>query len=667
MTAKKILVTTALPYANGAIHLGHVLEAIQADIFSRYQRLIGNECFLFSADDTHGTPIMLAAQKRGMKPEDMVIEIQKEHVKDLKAFHIDYANYYTTNSQENKFFSEEIYNRLKAKGHIADREIEQSYCEHDKMFLPDRFIKGTCPKCNSKDQYGDGCEVCGSNYSPKDLLDSKCAICGNKPVLRNSRHLFFKLQDFESELKDWIHNESHVNIGVKNKLMEWFDQGLKEWDISRDAPYFGFEIPGEKDKFFYVWLDAPIGYIASSKNYFQNDSRFDEIWTGKNSERHHFVGKDILYFHALFWPAMLLGSDFNTPTRVNVHGFITLNGEKMSKARGTFINASSFSKHLDVEHFRFFISSKLNDTMEDMDLNFKEYENKINSELVGNLVNIFSRVGTSIADKLERRLGVLDEQGKALVAICLGSKSEIQKNYESLNYSKVLKEILRLGDEVNKYINDNAPWSLIKTDKEKARAVVTASLNSGRILAIYLSPILPVLSEKIFEFLNIKKPNFLNLEEILENITINPYKPLSQRVEEKAILTMIEENKEIPKEENKKVEKVESSGLISINDLAKVELRVGQIQEANSVEGADKLLQVKVDLGSLGVKNVFAGIKSAYKPEELVGLKVVVVANLEPRKMKFGISEAMLLASGKDESLSLFVPHRNANPGDLLK
>ena len=677
MKKRKLLVTTALPYANGSIHLGHMLEGVLADIWIRYQKLAGNECYFFCADDTHGTPVMLAAKKENIPPEELVTKIHAEHYKDLTAFYIEYDNYYTTNSPENRYYSEEIYNSLKKKSHIAEREIEQSYCEHDKMFLPDRFIKGTCPKCGAKDQYGDGCEVCGSNYSPKDLVDSQCAICGNKPGLKKSKHLFFKLQDFQKELAAWIDDPKHVHEGVRNKLNEWFSQGLQEWDISRDGPYFGFEIPGEVNKYFYVWLDAPIGYIASSKNFFKDNPTFDEFWKSGDGEIIHFVGKDILYFHALFWPAMLLGGDYKTPNRVNVHGFITVNGEKMSKSRGTFIKASTFLKYLEPEHFRFFIAGKLNDTLDDLDLNFSDFSSKVNSDLIGNFINILSRTGTSILDKLDRRLGTLNVEGKSIVTELLASKTEILKNYEDKNYSKVMKEIARLGDVVNKYVNDKAPWNLLKTDKEEARQVVTTAINSARILAVYLQPVIPKISERIFKILNLNsKIPFAELENLLENNNILPYEILSQRVDEKAITTMLEENKESQNEvkANPATIKISESksnpietGLISINDLTKVELRVGLIVEANHVEGADKLLNVKVDLGEKGIKNVFAGIKSAYKPEELIGMKVVVVANLEPRKMKFGMSEAMLLATGKDATLSLFVPHRNANPGDILK
>ena len=663
---KKILVTTALPYANGSIHLGHLLEGIQADIWVRFQKLQGVECYFFCADDTHGTPVMLAAKKEGIEPKELVKRIHKEHYADLTAFSIEYDNYYSTDSEENQFFSEDIYLKLKKNSFITEREIEQAYCEHDKMFLPDRFIKGTCPKCKAKEQYGDGCEVCGASYSPKDLIDSSCSICSSKPISKKSKHIFFKLQDLSKEVWEWIENPLHVADGVRNKLKEWFKEGLQEWDISRDAPYFGFKIPGEDDKFFYVWLDAPVGYMASSKNFFGEDKKFNSFWEEEGAEIIHFVGKDILYFHTLFWPAMLLGSGYKTPSRVNVHGFINVNGEKMSKSKGTFIKASSFAKYLNPEHLRYFLATKSNDSLEDMDLQFSEFSSKVNSGLVGNLINILSRTSTSILDKLDRKIGFINNEGKNLLGELIFKKSEIEKFYSERNFSKVLKIIESLGDLVNKFVNDKAPWILVKTNLEDTREIVTIAINSMRILAIYLQPILPNISKNIFLQLGLKeKILFSEIENFIENVNIEPYKILSEKVDEKAVLKMIEENKESQIESV--APKSNAEGLISIEDLTKVELRVGKILEASNVQGADKLLQIKLDLGEKGIKNVFAGIKAAYKAEDLIGLKVVAVANLEPRKMKFGISEAMLLASGKDETLSLFIPQKDANPGDLLK
>ncbi|PJZ71417.1 methionine--tRNA ligase [Leptospira perolatii] len=678
---RRILVTSALPYANGPIHLGHVLEAIQTDVYVRFQKASGNECYFFCADDTHGTPIMLAARKEGIPPEELIARVRKEHYRDLSGFLVEYDNYYTTNSDENRILSEEIYLSLKEKGHITDREIEQAYCNNDKMFLPDRFIKGTCPNCGSTDQYGDSCEVCGATYSPKDLKDSKCALCGTPPVTKNSKHIFFKLGDFSKLLSDWVSEEGHVAEGVSKKLKEWFSAGLQDWDISRDGPYFGFEIPGEENKYFYVWLDAPIGYMASSLHYFKGDRKeFDSFWKNSNSEIVHFIGKDILYFHTLFWPATLEGGGYRPPSLVHVHGFITVNGEKMSKSRGTFIRAEDYLKYLDPEHLRFYLAGKLGPGMDDLDLSFDDYTAKVNSDLVGNFVNLVSRVSTSILDKLDRKLGKLNPDGKDLLNILKNSESSIRESYESRNYAKVMRECARLGDIANKYVNDLAPWIQIKESPEKARDTVTVALNAARILSIYLYPILPKISKQVYRILGIDHdPNFADINKDIENTKVLPYEMITKRVEEKAIQTMLQENQasQAPlKEETKaksnsegqtKTEGVASISEISIEELAKVDLRVGKILEAGPVEGAEKLVQVKLDLGDLGQKNVFAGIKVAYQPEALVGLKVVAVANLKPRKMKFGISEAMLLAAGEGESLTLFVPQKDAMPGDRLK
>lgn len=670
---RKILVTSALPYANGPIHLGHVLEAIQTDIYVRYQKSLGNECYFFCADDTHGTPIMLAARKEGISPEELIDRVRTEHYRDLSGFLVEYDNYYTTNSEENRILSEEIYLSLKEKGHIAEREIEQAYCDTDKMFLPDRFIKGTCPNCGTQDQYGDSCENCGATYSPKDLKDSHCSLCGTPPVSRNSKHIFFKLGDFEKYLSNWVEKDSHVAEGVRKKLKEWFEAGLQEWDISRDGPYFGFKIPGETEKYFYVWLDAPIGYMASSLNYFKGDrKKFDSFWKDEKTEISHFIGKDILYFHTLFWPATLEGGGYRSPTQVHVHGFITVNGEKMSKSRGTFIKAEGYLKHLDPEHLRFYLAGKLGPGMDDLDLSFDDYTAKVNSDFVGNFVNLISRVATSILDKLDRTLGSLDAEGKKILDELKSSESKIREWYETRNYTRVMKECSRLGDIANKYVNDLAPWIQIKSDAEAARKTVTVALNAARILSIYLYPVLPKSGEKVYKILGInKKPEFADLASDLEKTKVSAYEMITKRVEEKSIQTMLEENTLETKSAQTATPaiapKTEGVLEISIEDLSKVDLRVGKIIEAGPVEGADKLVQVKLDLGPLGIKNVFAGIKASYQPQDLLGLTIVAVANLKPRKMKFGVSEAMLLASGEGESLSLFVPHRGANPGDKLK
>lgn len=685
---ERILVTTALPYANGSIHLGHVLEAIQADIFVRFQRAIGNECYFFCADDTHGTPIMLAASKAGVGPQEFIQKVHSEHYKDLTSFGISYNNYYTTDSPENQSLANEIYLKLKMKGDILPKNIKQAYCEHDKMFLPDRFIKGTCPKCGAKDQYGDSCEVCGATYTPTDLKEPKCAICGNIPIEKESKHLFFQLANYESKLKEWVSKEGRLIEGAKKKLDEWFATGLKDWDISRDGPYFGFPIPEEENKYFYVWLDAPIGYMASSLNYFEkkinHPDLFPFFWKEGKGRIIHFIGKDILYFHALFWPAMLMGSGFTTPDTIHVHGFMTVNGEKMSKSRGTFVNASTFVRYNDPEHFRYYMAARLGSGMEDVDISFNDFVTRVNSDLIGNLVNILSRVSGSLLNKLDRKLSNLDEEGHKLIQTLLERKDEIQKQFQDRNYQKVVREITQLGDIVNKYINDKAPWQLIQSNPDKTRTVITNACNAGFILFTYLYPITPIISKKVYELLKVNdEPSFLLLNKRIENVQLPPYQTLSNRASEKGIEAMIEDTKkEVSPTVNTKIPShstnptVPTSSLnsantndktITIEELQKVELRVGAILQAESVEGADKLLRLTVDLGPLGLKNVFAGIKSSYKPEDLVGLKVVVVANLKPRKMKFGISEAMLLATGEEGKLTLFCPHRDANPGDLLR
>lgn len=535
---RKILVTSALPYANGPIHLGHVLEGIQTDIWVRFQKAIGNECYFFCADDTHGTPIMLAARKEKITPQQLIERVGQEHYTDLTSFGINYDNYDSTHSKANQEISKDIYLKLKEKGHISKRSIEQAYCEKDRMFLPDRFIKGSCPNCNSKNQYGDNCEVCGATYNPKDLIDSHCALCGTPPVVKNSDHIFFKLGNFHKrteqsnfDLQSWIETSETVSEseGVKKKLKEWFDAGLQDWDISRDGPYFGFEIPGEKDKYFYVWLDAPVGYMASSKNFFERNfpnepNKFDSFWKDKNSEIVHFIGKDILYFHTLFWPAMLEGSGYRPPSKIHVHGFIGVNGEKMSKSRGTFIKAKTFVKFLDAEHLRFYLASKLGPGMDDIDLSFDDFVNKVNADLVGNLINSVSRVSTTILDSLDRTLGTVSEEGLTLLEEILTQpvkagagdnsiQNIIKTAYEQRNYAKVMREITRLGDRVNRYVNDNAPWKLIKENPEKAREVVTAVLNASRFLAIYLYPVVPKISEQIYKLLNLKgSPEFKDLD-----------------------------------------------------------------------------------------------------------------------------------------------------------
>ncbi|MCK9573061.1 MAG: methionine--tRNA ligase, partial [Candidatus Omnitrophica bacterium] len=479
---RRILVTSALPYANGSIHLGHLVEYIQTDIWVRFQRLIGNECYYMCADDTHGTPIMISARKQNISPEELISKMYAEHLRDFNAFRISFDNYYSTNSKENREFCEYIYSEAKHKGAIYEKEIEQYYCEHDGMFLPDRMIKGICPICKAEDQYGDNCEACSATYDPTELISPFCSICGAKPVIKKSIHYYFKLSNFTNELKEWV-SQDHLRPEIKNKLQEWFTQGIRDWDISRDEPYFGFKIPGTENKYFYVWLDAPVGYIATTKNWCESKNvNFDEIWRGKSFEIHHFIGKDILYFHTLFWPAMLMISGFSTPTKVNIHGFLTINGEKMSKSRGTFINAADYLKHVDPELLRYYYAAKLGPAVDDLDLNLSDFVFRINSDVLGKVVNIGSRLGKIVNKKLNNTLGEIDEQGVNILDEIRKALPRIAQFYETLDYNKAMREIMPLADIVNKYINDTAPWELIKTDEKKAQSVCTTGLNGLYLL-----------------------------------------------------------------------------------------------------------------------------------------------------------------------------------------
>ncbi|MCE9596810.1 MAG: methionine--tRNA ligase [Spirochaetia bacterium] len=702
---RRLLVTAALPYANGPIHLGHLVEAIQTDIWVRFQKYSGNEAYFFCADDTHGTPIMIAAKKSGKTPEEFVSEIQRDHLRDFQGFQIQYDNYYSTNSPENKALSEQIYAAAKKKGNIDRKTIRQLYSEEDGMFLPDRFVKGTCPKCKSPDQYGDSCEVCGSTYSPNELIDPRSAISGAVPVLKDSEHLFFKLGDYQTFLEKWL--TTGVSTGIKRKLDEWLKDGLRDWDISRDGPYFGFAIPGEKDKYFYVWLDAPVGYMASSKNFFDRTRKesWDSFWTKPGSEIHHFIGKDIVYFHTLFWPALLEAAGFQKPNQIHVHGFLTINGEKMSKSRGTLVRGSTYLKFLEPEALRYFYASKLGSGLDDMDLSREDFISRWNADVVGNITNIFSRLCGGIAPKLESRLGSLSTEGKALKKVALQTAAKATKFFEALEYAKAMREIAGLADSINRLIAEKEPWKLIKTDVEQARTVLTDALCSARILASLLKPVLPSFVQGVENLLNLKDElSLANLDfEFPVGHTIHPYRNLAGRIDEKEFDAMLEEEKKlsatqaVPAQPRKSSDKTQSAdseksaskakaagattapgpdaknkdtkpdGLISIDDLTRVQLRAGKILKAELVEGADKLLRIELDLGENEPRQVFAGIRAAYAPEDLTGLTVAAVANLLPRKMKFGISSAMLLASGEGAGLSLYVAHRSAKPGDLLK
>ena len=665
---RKIVVTSALPYANGPIHLGHLVEYLQTDIWVRFQKLCGNECFYFWADDTHGTPIMISARAAGISPEQLIEEMHKEHKKDFDDFYIEYDNFYSTHSPENKHFSELIFNRLKEAGSIVTRDVEQTYCENCKMSLPDRFVRGACPKCKAEDQYGDSCEVCSSTYQPADLINPYCSICRTRPVLRTSKHYFFKLGNYEQQLRELIAG-GHTQKSVANKLDEWFNAGLKDWDISRDGPYFGFKIPGEENKFFYVWLDAPIGYIASAKNYCdRNNLDIDTVWNSNEYELYHFIGKDIMYFHALFWPAMLIGSGFKTANKLFIHGFLTVNGEKMSKSRGTFIKASTYAKHLNPEYLRYYYASKLTDSIEDIDLKMDDFINKINSDLVGKFANLASRSGPMLTKKLDSKLGRLDKQGKELIDKLIAAKDGIIEDYENLRYAAVVRSITSLADEANRYVEKNQPWTTVKTDLEQTRTTLTAVINAVRILAIYLKPIVPKYAEKVQRFLNVDALHLANIDMVLEDHRINNFERLFERIDEEQVNAMVEESKEAQAPQPAATEPVEPfKPECTIDDFAKIDLRIAKVIKAEKIEGADRLLRFVLDVGG-PQKTVMAAIATAYKPEDLKGKTVVFFANLKPRQMKFGLSEGMILAAGTGgKDIFMLTADTGAKPGQQVR
>ena len=662
--SRKIVVTSALPYANGPIHIGHLVEYLQTDIWVRFHKMCGNQCLYFCADDTHGTPVMISARAAGISPEELIAQMHKEHKVDFDGFYIEFDNYYSTHSPENKYFSELIFNRLNEAGSIVKRDVEQTYCENCRMSLPDRFVRGTCPRCKAENQYGDSCEVCSATYRPTELINPYCATCRATPVLKTSEHYFFKVADFEERLKDLIAG-GHTQKSVANKLDEWFKIGLKDWDISRDGPYFGFKIPGEENKFFYVWLDAPIGYMASAKNYCdKNNLDFDKVWNSDEYELYHFIGKDIMYFHALFWPAMLIGAGFKTADKLFVHGFLTVNGEKMSKSRGTFIDAGTYRRYLDPEYLRYYYASKLTGGIEDIDLRTEDFVNKTNSDLVGKLANLASRSGPMLTRKLDSRLGQLDKKGGQLIDKLTAAKDRIIRDYEGLNYASVVRTIIALADEANRYVEQNQPWVTVKTDLERTRTTLTAVINAVRILTIYLKPILPKYAEKVEKFLNVDKLSFADVETVLANHRINDFERLVERIDTKQVNAMIEESKEAQGSEPAAAAPVEPlKPECTIEDFAKIDLRIAKVVKAEAVEGADKLLRLDLDVGGLQ-KSVLAAIAKAYKPDELTGKIVVYFANLKPRQMTFGLSEGMILAVGTGgKDIFMLSADAGARPG----
>ncbi|HHK5995221.1 TPA: methionine--tRNA ligase [Neisseria subflava] len=682
---RKILVTSALPYANGSIHLGHMVEHIQTDVWVRFQKLRGHECYYCCADDTHGTPVMLAAQKQGIAPEDMIAKVREEHLADFTGFNIGYDNYYSTHSPENKQFSQDIYRALKANGKIESRVIEQLFDPEKQMFLPDRFVKGECPKCHAQDQYGDNCEVCGTTYSPTELINPYSAVSGAKPELRESEHFFFKLGECADFLKAWtsgnnLHDgKPHLQPEALNKMKEWLGEGeettLSDWDISRDAPYFGFEIPDAPGKYFYVWLDAPVGYMASFKNLCDRIGiDFDEYFkAGSQTEMYHFIGKDILYFHALFWPAMLHFSGHRAPTGVYAHGFLTVDGQKMSKSRGTFITAKSYLEQgLNPEWMRYYIAAKLNSKIEDIDLNLQDFISRVNSDLVGKYVNIAARASGFIAKRFEGRLK--DVADSELLAKLAAQSEAIAECYESREYAKALRDIMALADIVNEYVDANKPWELAKQESQDARLheVCSELINAFTMLTAYLAPVLPKVAENAAKFLNLEAITWANTRKTLGEHAINKYEHLMQRVEQKQVDDLIEANKQsiaaaaTPAAEESKYEKVAEQA--SFDDFMKIDMRVAKVLNCEAVEGSTKLLKFDLDFG-FEKRIIFSGIAASYpNPAELNGRMVIAVANFAPRKMaKFGVSEGMILSAATAEGkLKLLDVDAGAQPGDKV-
>lgn len=677
MNQRKILVTSALPYANGDIHLGHLMEAIQTDIWVRLQKLRGHDCVWVCADDAHGTAIMLSAEAQGITPEQLIDQVNQQHQKDFADFLIGYDNFYTTHSEENRHFSESMYKAMDANGHIKRRAIKQLYDPEKKLFLADRYIVGTCPKCKTEDQYGDNCEACGSTYSPSELINPRSAISGAVPVEKESEHFFFDLPAFKDMLQQWTRSGA-LQEQVANKLSEWLDEELQQWDISRDAPYFGFEIPEAPGKYFYVWVDAPIGYMASFKNYCDREGLdFDSYWQpDSEAELYHFIGKDIINFHTLFWPAVLTSSGYRTPTAVFAHGFLTVDGTKMSKSRGTFVNARTYLDHLNPEYLRYYLAAKLSAGIDDLDLNLEDFALRVNSDLVGKVVNIASRCAGFINKGFDGLLAEKPDNLELLQGI-QSIKAEVTAHFESREYGKAIRLIMAQADKANQYINDKEPWVIAKTDKQSAelQAICSTGINAFRLLLCYLKPVLPAMTERAEAFLNIEPLQWDDVDHLLTDHRLNKFQPLITRVETDKIQAMIDATQQAYSAQQEKAQSKAAAAAtgfepeITFDDFAKIDLRVARIISAEHVEGADKLLALKLDLGPDQhgepiTRQVFSGIKSAYQPADLVGKLTVVVANLQPRKMKFGLSEGMILAAGPGgKDIWLIAPDSGAEPG----
>lgn len=674
-TPRKILLTSALPYANGPIHLGHMLEHIQTDIWARFQRARGHTCWAVCADDTHGTPVMLRAEREGITPEQLIARMRQEHWQDFQDFQISYDNYYSTHSPENRHFSELIYQRCREQGHIKVRTIRQMFDPEKQLFLADRFIKGSCPKCQAPDQYGDNCEVCGATYEPTELGHPVSIFSGATPIEKESEHYFFALSEFSDWLKNWTRSGT-LQPAVANKLSEWLDAGLQDWDISRDAPYFGFEIPDAPGKYFYVWLDAPIGYMASFKNLCdqRDDLNFDDFWQANSTaELYHFIGKDIINFHALFWPAMLHDAGFRTPNGVFAHGYVTVNGEKMSKSRGTFIQARTYLEHLDPDYLRYYFAAKLGATVEDIDLNLTDFINRVNSDLVGKVINIASRT----AGFITKQTGVLSAQlpHPELYQEFLQASESIAEHYESREYSKAMRLIMSYADRANEYVQQHAPWVLNKdpAQQQQVQAICTQSLNLFRVLMTWLQPVLPLTAAKTQAFLQVSDLAWNSIEQPLLKHAINAFQPMLKRIEPAQIEQLIAASREHNQAEASTQQTTTTPAsepalpTIDFNAFAQVDLRVALVVKAEPVAGADKLLALTLDVGAAQTKTVFSGIKAYYDPDQLVGRHVVYVYNLAPRKMKFGVSEGMVLAAEAPEGVSLLQPDPSLPPGAKIR
>ena len=663
---RKIVVTSALPYANGDIHLGHLVEYIQTDFWVRFQKLRGHDCVYVCADDTHGTPIMIRARKEGISPEELIARTHAIHLKDFSDFQVSFDNYYSTNAPENKALSEQFYAAMEKSGGITKKTTPQLYCEHCKMFLPDRFVKGTCPKCGAENQYGDNCDKCGSTYAAEELGAPKFTTCGNTPVVKDSEHLYFELEPQHDYLEKWI--PEHTTSDVSNKLLEWFQEPLRGWCISRAAPYFGFQIPGYPDKYFYVWVDAPIGYLASLQNWCEKNGKdFADYWQNPKAERYHFIGKDIIRFHCLFWPGMLHAAGFEQPNKIFVHGFLTVNGEKMSKSKGTFVNARTYLDNLPPEALRYYYAAKLGGTTDDMDLNLTDFVQRVNSDLVGKITNIASRSAQMLQKKSDGKLGAVDAEGRELLEKCRAASETIAKFYEDRRFNQVVVEICRCADLANEYFDRKEPWKLIKTDVEAARTVLTVALNAFRILAIYLKPILPVYADKAMKLFAETDWTWESINTALENLTLGEYEYLASRIDAKQVEAMVAaatvkpaDSGEVAHESRASKNKdkapaaapataaVPLKSEIAFGDFEKLDLRVGVVESCEIVPKSAKLLKFVLDAGSLGKRTIFSGIRGAYPdPAALVGKEVVFVANLAPRKMSVGVSEGMILYAGE--------------------